>query len=224
METNLKCNRIFALCYRFVALVLCLFGVLSTVGVLKGRFNGEMLLFYTTESNVLVLVMFAVLLGKTIASIKNSGIRGPSSYCERLSATVALAISVTMLIFWLLLAPTITDRTFLMSYLNLQIHLFTPLLMLFDYFFFAVPGKLKKRDPWLFALVPFAYFVQALVLGFAGYTYNTMGEQGRHFPYFFLDFYDLGIWVLAYVSVILVLFAALAYLMLWLDHKRARRP
>jgi hypothetical protein len=222
---GLRNNRVFALCYRGAAFIACLIGVLDTVGVFRGDVKGEMLLFYTTESNVLVVIMLGVLLTKTVLGLKNKGVYGSSSYCERLSAIVALAITVTMLIFWGLLARTMTDMSYLLSYSNLQIHLVTPLLMIIDFFIFAAPGKLKKQDPLFFAIVPLAYFAQATILGFSGFTYEVLARDGavHYFPYFFIDFYETGIGVFAYVGVLTVFFIGLAYLLLWLDRVRGRR-
>jgi hypothetical protein len=226
MLENLRNNRLFALGYRIVAFVACLVGVLDTTGVFKGTFNGEMLLFYTTESNVLVVIMFGILIARTVIGIRREGVTGPSSYCERLTAIVALAITVTMMGFWFLLAPTFGDTSFLFSYLNLQIHMISALLMLFDYFFFAAPGKLKKQDPWFFALIPLAYFAQATVLGFSGVTYEVLAKDGGpapRFPYFFINYDESGLWVFAYVIGMTIFFMALAYLLLWYDRRRARR-
>jgi hypothetical protein len=222
----MRTNRIFALGYRSVAFIACLVGVCDTVGVFKGSFNGEMLLFYTTETNVFVVLMFALLLIRTAHDLKTNGPIGPASYHERLSAIVALAISMTLIVFWGLLAPTFTDLSFLISYSNLQIHLIAPLLMLFDFFFFATPGKLKRQDPWFFALIPLAYFAQATVLGFSGFVYEVLAQGGgepHHFPYFFIDFEQLHGQVFIYVFALVVFFIGLAYLMLWIDHMRARR-
>jgi hypothetical protein len=221
---NIRNNRVVILCYRAVAFILCLIGLLDTTGVFRGTFNGEMLLFYTTDSNILVLIMFGILIVKTIGDIKEKGIVGSSSHYERLSAIVSLAITVTMILFWFLLTPTIEDPAFLFSYLNLQIHLFTPLLMLFDFFFFTVPGKFKKQDPWFFALIPLVYFGMATIIGFAGYTYHiSSARENQHFPYFFIDFDVLGAGVFVYVIVIFLVFVALAYLLLLFDRRRGRR-
>jgi hypothetical protein len=196
------------------------------VGVFKGSINGEMLLFYTTETNVLVVLMFGVLLVKTASDIRRNGTVGPASYFERLSAIVALAITMTMLVFWGLLMPTIPDLAFLLSYSNLQIHLIAPLLMICDYFLFAIPGRLRKQDPWLFALIPLLYFAQSTILGFLGFVYSILSQGGggpRHFPYFFIDFELLGGQVFVYVLGMVVFFIGLAYLFLAFDRWRARR-
>jgi hypothetical protein len=223
---GMRNNRLVALGYRTVAFVAALIGLLNTLGVFRGEVNGEMLLFYTTETNVFVVLIFALLLIRTALDIKNKGTDGPSSYHERLTAIVTLSISVTMLVFWFLLAPAFESLDYLLSYSNLQIHLITPLLMIFDYFYFAEPGKLKKQDPWLFALIPLEYLAQATILGFAGFVYDVLSKEGtevHNFPYFFIDYHQLQGWVFAYVAVIFLFFIALAYLLLWFDHRRARR-
>lgn len=223
---GIRNNRVVVLGYRAVAFVVALIGVLDTMGVFRGSVNGEMLLFYTTETNVFVVLMFALLLVRTALDIRREGTVGSSSYNERLCGIVTLSITVTMLVFWLLLAPTFETLDYLLSYSNLQIHLLTPLLMIFDYLCFAEPGKMKKQDPWFFAIIPIAYLVQATILGFAGYTYSVLAQESgevHHFPYFFIDYYQLQGWVFAYVAVIFVFFVGLAYLLLWVDRKRARR-
>lgn len=215
-------NRIFALCFRLFSFVLCLFGILITMGAFSGRINWSILLYYTTESNILVLIMFGVLSVMTAVDLKNHGVIGSVSYCERLSAIVALAITVTLIIFWALLAP-VMDRGGLLSFYNLQVHAVTPLLMVFDYLFFAEPGKLKKHDPWFFAIIPLAYFAQSTALGFSGVRYGGMFGEPTRFPYFFIDFDKLGARVFAYVLFFFAFFMGLARLLLWYDKKRSRR-
>jgi hypothetical protein len=219
----MKNNRIFALCYRSIAFILCLAGILKTLGIFDGAFSPKILLYYTTDSNVLVLAVFAILLVRTAISVRRDGSRGNSSYNERLSAIIALAITVTLLVFWGLLAPQISGPEFkLLSYMNLQIHTITPILMVLDYFLFAEPGKLKKIDPIIFALIPLAYFALTTIAGFSGVVYGV-SETGVpvRFPYFFVDFDALGSSVFLYVGAITIFFIGLAYLFLFIDKRRA---
>ncbi|MDR2360178.1 MAG: Pr6Pr family membrane protein [Oscillospiraceae bacterium] len=221
----MKSNRIFALCFRAAAFVLCLAGVLDVTGVFAGNFAPIALAYYTTESNIFVLAVFGILLVRTAAQIKRDGANGRVSGLERLSAIAALAITVTLIIFWGLLAPGSNWR-FLISYTNLQLHTLAPILMLADFFLFGEPGKLKRRDPWIFAALPIGYFIQATVLGFSGLiTYGAaVGSteiKPSRFPYFFIDFDLIGAFVFVYVAAISVFFMALAYLFLWIDRRRA---
>jgi hypothetical protein len=200
-------------------------GILKTLGILDGAFSPKILLYYTTDSNILVLAVFAVLLVRTALSIRRDGSHGSASYYERLSAIIALAITVTMLVFWGLLAPQISGPGYnLLSFMNLQVHTITPILMILDYFMFAKPGKLKKIDPIIFALIPLAYFAMTTIAGFSGVVYGSGATSAPvRFPYFFVDFDLLGSSVFLYVGAITVFFMALAYLLLAIDKRRARR-
>ncbi|MDR2044714.1 MAG: Pr6Pr family membrane protein [Clostridium sp.] len=215
-------NRIFAVCYRSAAFLLCLAGILDIVGVFRGEVSLESFLYYTTESNLLVLFTLGLLLAKTAADLAKNGAVGRASYFERFSAIVSLAILVTFFVFWGMLAPIYEGGLF--TYSNLQIHAVTPLMMVFDHFFFGVPGKMKKQDPLLFAIFPFGYFLQSTVAGLLGMTYSHTGSSAiKHYPYFFLDFEISKGWVALYVGLLTVFFLGLAYLLLWLDGKRAKR-
>jgi hypothetical protein len=219
----MKNNRIFALCYRCAAFVLCLAGILETMGVFGGNVSPERLLYYTLQSNILVLAMFGALAVRTARAITRDGIQGSSSFFERLSAIVMLSISVTFLLFWTMLAPLMLDSAYIFSFSNVQVHTATPLLMMFDYFFFAERGKMKKRDVLLFALIPYVYFAQCTILGFSGVRYysSNSGESTR-FPYFFVDFDVSGAMVFVYLAVFTVFFLLLAFLLLWYDGKKRR--
>ncbi|MDR1217580.1 MAG: Pr6Pr family membrane protein [Oscillospiraceae bacterium] len=219
-------NRVFALCYRCAAFLLCLLGIIDVAGIFRGAPSWTILLYYTTQSNILVLAMLGALIVRTASAVKRGGAAGSSSFFERLSAIVTLSITVTFLVYWVMLSPSMnadlknllsfSHPEDLLSFTNLQVHGITPLLMIFDYLFFAERGKMKRQDPWLFAIVPYAYAIQSTVLGFSGaVTYYS----GR-FPYFFLDFDASGAFVFVYLAVLTVFFLALAYLLLWFDRKR----
>jgi hypothetical protein len=224
----IKNNRITALLFRVISFMLSLFGVLDVIGVFSGHVAPNLLLYYTVQSNILVIIMFAILIICSAKDIKESGIHGPSSYCERPTAIIMLAITVTMLVFWVVLAPFMSvapemgmNVFSLWSFQNLQPHLITPLLIIIDYFVFEKPGTLTRRDPWIFAAIPLSYLIQATILGFSGANYGVAGFE-QHFPYFFMDYYVLGWKVAIYVVVILIFFLALAYGLIWFDKKRLK--
>ncbi|MDR2266453.1 MAG: hypothetical protein LBE09_02550 [Christensenellaceae bacterium] len=225
MKIDIRNNRLIALIFRAASVVLCLAGLLDITGAFGGTFSPNMLLFYTNQSNILVLVMFIMLLVKTVQDVAKNGINGSASYFERLSAIVMLAISVTMLVFWLMLAPTIGGSVmgganYLWTFSNLQLHLITPLLMIVDFFVFAKPGKYKKADIHFFACVPLAYLVQATILGFSGVVYMVRDGQNIYFPYFFMDYYNTKGWVALYLVILVIFFLGLATAFYFLDKKR----
>jgi hypothetical protein len=177
------------------------------------------LLYYTTQSNILVLAMLGALIVRTAAAIKRGGAAGGASFFERLSAIVTLSIFVTFMLYWTMLAPLMAGTPFLFSFANLQVHGVTPLLMIFDYLVFTERGKMKKQDPWLFAIVPYAYAVQSTILGFSG----AVTYYGGRFPYFFLDFDASGAFVFVYLAVFTLFFLGLAFLLRWYDRRKGRR-
>jgi hypothetical protein len=214
----MKNNRIFALCFRLAAFTLCLLGILDTLGVFRGAFWLSGLLYYTTQSNIIVLAMFGALSVRTALAIGRGGARGGASFFERLSAIAALSITVTFLLYWALLAPLMLGPG-LFAFGNLQVHGITPLLMIFDYFFLAERGKLKRHDPWFFAIIPLAYFAQSTAIGFLSRT--PMYYSGR-FPYFFIDFDQLGARVFAYLAVFTAFFLGVAFLLVKYDGRKRK--
>ncbi|MDR0697461.1 MAG: hypothetical protein LBF68_08035 [Christensenellaceae bacterium] len=227
MNEIIKNNRITAIVFRGVAIILCLFGLLDGMGLFSGGTNATALLYYTNQSNILVLGMFIVLIIFSLKDVTKNGIKGSSSYCERATGIIMLTISVTMIIFWLVLAPVMIaggmGTSYMLSFANLQLHLITPLLIIIDYFVFEKPGMMKKQDPWYFAAIPLLYLIQATILGFSGVVYSTL-ENGevQHFPYYFLDYNTLGWKVGVYIVVVLIFFVSLAYGLLFFDKKRAK--
>jgi len=68
----------------------------------------------------------------------------------------------------------------------------------------------------------FSIFMVTIV-AFRGFVYPIMEPgrtSGRRFPYFFLDFYELGFVAAVYVVGIMVFFLALNYLLYWFDKKK----
>jgi hypothetical protein len=102
-----------------------------------------------------------------------------------------------------------------------------PLLMLADYIIFTSRhnGQLKKYDPFLFALVPAVYLILATIMGFALQPiYITADGIARHFPYFFLDYENLGWMAAVYITSLFIFYLALGFLMYFIDRKIQAKP
>ncbi|MCL2798417.1 MAG: hypothetical protein FWD58_10280 [Firmicutes bacterium] len=137
------------------------------------------------------------------AAIPNSSFLIPNSprpcpcYCPRFQMAATLMITFTLLVFWCLIAPFAGSHGLrLWTYGNLAVHVFTPLVAIVDYVLFCKRGKLKKRDVFLCLMLPVANLTLASVLGLCGMVYYVDNGVGRHFPYYFMDFYMLG-WLAA---------------------------
>jgi len=218
-------NRIFALCFRAVAFVVCIIGILFNIGLFDGALDGVGLLYYTLQSNILVIILFGVLIFKTAQGLKREGKEGSCSYYPRISAGVLLCIMLTFIVFWAILAPFAGELSgYLSSYMNLSVHLICPLLMLADYILFTERGKIKKYDPLIFSIVPILYFIQATILGFAGANYKLpMEEEIKNFPYFFMDYYKEGAWVALYIVALAAFYIGLGYLLWFIDGRISRK-
>src|SRR5699024_7287997 len=133
-------------------------------GFLRGQFDTVTLFAYTTQSNMLVIIFFGVLLIKSIGfKVTKSSVTIKSfGFYPRLSAYITLAILVTLIIFWTILVP-INNNYPIFSFNNMSVHLITPLLMLADYLIFNERGKLKKRDTYFSLIIPLCYIGEAII-------------------------------------------------------------
>ncbi|MDR1249759.1 MAG: Pr6Pr family membrane protein [Treponema sp.] len=222
-------NKLFVIAFRTGALLFSVWGIMSIAGIFKNAFNPVILLAYTVQSNMLTAVFFGILLTKTVLPISGRGkqiesLEKPYGFSPRLSAFVAFAIFVTMLVYWFILVPTMTERTrSLLALDNLAVHLITPLLMLFDYILFTERGKLKKHDPLLCAIIPYVYLLEALTLGLThSVRYDSLGIHS-YYPYIFLDIDLFGPWVILMVAAITLFFLATAFFWRHLDKKLGQR-
>ncbi|MDR1354786.1 MAG: hypothetical protein LBJ43_00675 [Propionibacteriaceae bacterium] len=197
-------NRVFAISYRAFAMLLAAWGVLDTVGVFRGELNPTTLLAYTIQSNILVMVFFAVLLVKTITA-KDAKSYG---FYPRLATHITLAITVTMLVTWCILMPTGMWKmgfAFVFGMQNLTVHMFTALLMIGDLLIFQERGRLKKADLVLCAVIPYLYLLEVMPLGLTHTMhYDALGIDS-YYPYLFLDVDRFG-WLVLLMIVGLTLF------------------
>jgi hypothetical protein len=227
--SRLPQNKIFAVVFRACALLFALWGIAAITGTFKNAFNPVTLLAYTVQSNILTAVFFGILLVKTIRRMPG-GSRGtealgkPYGFFPRFSAFITFAIFVTMLVYWFILVPTMTQRTrSLLALDNLAVHLITPLLMLADYLLFTERGKLKKHDPLLCAVIPYLYLLEAVIIGLTrSVRYDSLGNPS-YYPYIFLDIDRFGPWVMLMVAAITLFFLVIGFFWRFLDKKLGRR-
>ena len=186
-------QRYVALVFRLCAVVLIATGLVRLLGLFGGGLSGGAFLYYTTQSNVLVLVWMIAMIVVTIRGIARSGFKGSAEPWPRLGAAVMMAITVTMQIYLVVLAPaaftqsggdyvpfTLTDDL---------IHIVTPCLAIADWFLFAPKGRLRLYDPPLWAILPYTYLAFAFTWSALG---GRFGGAGRY-PYPFMDVETHGV-------------------------------
>lgn len=212
-------NRHALLIYRGLLALLALYGILSTAGVFKGSFSSVVFVFYTVQSNALVAILFLYLFIRGALRLNKGGYT-PSAALLRVKGAVTLCITVTFLVFWVLLAPSMFQMTegdnYLLSFDNNAVHTIVPLMTILDWVLFDEKGVFKKYDPLLWLATPVAYFLFAVIRAEIGGVIMTVNSR---YPYFFIDFDLYGYKVFYYVLAILFFFTALGYLILLIDRK-----
>jgi len=222
-------NKRFALIFRLGAMMFALAGLLKQIGVFHGTLSFHSFMFYTIQSNLLAVVLFAYLSFRTAMSLR-TGLFGNIGWHPRLGMIIAVDLLVTMVVFWTLLTPVVPP-SYLWTFENIAIHTVTPLLCLLDFILFSEPRRLKYRDIYYTCIFPVFYVIFTSIAGLAGYVYGfsaTFSNEGSavidtapvRFPYFFMDFDRLGFTVLIYVSVMLAFFILLSHIIYFVDRKR----
>jgi len=228
-------NRIIALIYRLVVLVMLSIGLTRQLGVFHGSFWYDLFKYYTIQSNLLAIIMFTILLPCTINGLKEN-LRGSAAYLTRFRMVCSVNLLLTFFVFWILLAPNV-PMFYLFTFDNILIHIVAPLSCLFDYILFSETGKLKYKDVYLTCIYPYIYSAAVIIMGYIGYNYGNRfiiteyigNEHVRGYtvpiraPYFFLDFDEIGLYVLLYSAGLLVFILLMGHVFYFLDRRLHRK-
>lgn len=189
-----------ALVFRIVAFAVILLGVLRNAEVFSGRPDGSTLLYYTMVSDLICLGWMLLLVVRTVRDMRQHGAVGTSTPSARWSGAVMMAITVTMLIYLVVLVPTrvAAGDDDIFSLTDTLIHVVTPTLLILDWLLFVPKGSFRWVDPVLWTLIPYAYLTWAFVYGALGGEFSA----GQTYPYPFMDVDALGLggvgtWIVA---------------------------
>ena len=236
-------NRRFAFVFRLCSLLFVLIGLMKAVGVFEGAVNLGSFMYYTNQSNLLAAALFAVLIvrmaksGETAETATGTGTKftlGSAGRNTRFGMVCAVDLLVTMVVFWVMLAPSL-GAEYLSTFENIAVHTVTPLLCLLDFILFSKPRCLKYRDVYYCCIFPLAYVVFTIIVSLTGYIYryenvlsNTFSSNFEsvpiRYPYFFLDFDRLGAMVLVYIAGIFVFFLLISHGIYLIDRKIRKQP
>jgi len=185
-------SRGLALAFRSIAFIIILAGIARISGIFTSSPAWKSFLFYTVQSNLLCLAWIGILIWWTARDIRRSGVHGTSTPSARFGGAVMLAITVTMLIYLVVLVPISFQQAgdyVPFSLTDNLIHIITPCLLILDWLLFSPKGSFRWSDPLLWALIPIAY------LAFA-FTYGGLGGEfypGARYPYPFMNIEALGL-------------------------------
>lgn len=181
-----------ALCFRLLSLTLIATGIIRITGLFSGSPAWNSLLFYTVMSNILCLVWMLLLTIQTIRDLRRDGTRGTSTTSARWGGTVMMAITVTLLIYLVILVPFAFQQAgdyVPFSFTDNLVHIITPCLLIADWLFFVRKGTFRWFDPLLWTLIPGTYLV-------FGFTFGGLGGEfgpGQKYPYPFMNIDTLGL-------------------------------
>lgn len=174
--------------------------------------------FFTTQSNYLVAIYFAMYL--YCLHFKKS----VPVFPIRLAVTVY--ITITMIVFWVGLFNQVQDIDEYTAYnwiSTMILHLVMPIIMIAN--FILTSGKekiiIKKwhhKYLWLIVIYPVVYSVVILIRGHLRFLDNKPSDTW--YPYFFFNIHqDLG-WLIATSAVILIfgLVFGLQYFYIWINN------
>jgi hypothetical protein len=187
----------------------------------QGRFEPVVFVFFTALSNLAVFAWALVSLVVTVRDVRRDGWRGASSPSPRLAGFPLMSIIVTMLIYLVVLTPTVpADELFTLE--DTLVHVVVPVLMILDWLLFTPKGRQRGYDPLLWAVPPYLYLGWAFLHHALGGTFS-----GRAYPYPFMNVDVIG-WsgFAIYLVVLTVALEVVAYLIHGVDRilgRRARR-
>lgn len=222
-----------ALIYRIIGLIISFSGVVLHMmadNVIKTGFMVQhKLAYFTIQTNIFIAILFAVLVIKTIIQTNHNKKLLVAELSPGLQGALTFYITMTMLCFWIILAPTngLPANSFLF-FTTIILHTITPLLAIGDFFLFVPHGKLQKKHALIWLSYPIIYLVFIMIyskmITEPYYILNLGGKDFElMFPYIFLDSNIIGGWgVAASVVALAGIFYLLSRLFIKIDNKIAR--
>lgn len=211
-------HRTLAFAYRALASFVILLGIARVSGLWSASPTWSAFLYYTVLSNVLCLGWIVWSAIATLVDAQHKGWYGHSTPSARGAAAVMMAITVTMLIYLFVLAPSLFTQPGAYEPFTLTdnlVHIVTPILVIVDWLLFVPKGRVRLFDPLLWTLVPYAYLLFA-------YVYSTLGGRfaaGAAYPYPFMNVDENGlVGVFGWIAGLSVALVGVGYLYYGLDH------
>ena len=212
-------NRIFALAWRSAGLAIGIAGnaIMFTIS------GASMLVYFTKQTNLFVLAMFAVLTVMTAVQLKREGVRGEAAHLNcSLQLAITFYITITFVVYWALLSWQNFDMAAAgggseLIAANYIVHGVVPLFAIIDWLIFLPHGRTTRNAAFAWLLYPLVYAIYIFVRAEVGAPlYGT-----TRYPYPFIDVDIIGAWVAAVVPVMAAAFYGLGRLFVFVDRKIA---
>lgn len=189
-----KKQNIAALVLNIIILISSFTGI--TYNLFKnGGFHPETFLYYTTQSNLLLMGISLVFATFQYKKIKNNDIK-ISNYLYITKYVITVAITITFLVFMFVLTPEIIarqDYESLLTLSNFTLHYISPILAIISFLMFDWQIQIKNKHAFLSTITPLAYFAFAMLLSLIpGEGFFETDTGFTKFPYFFLNYVTNG--------------------------------
>lgn len=174
-----KKQRRISLIYKLLICIIGLVSIIFTSGALDGEFNARVFTMFTTISNILCIIYFAV---DILYMLLNPNEK--TDVYPIFKHMITLSITLTCII-----AAGLLDLGFdFNSYTGLSLiglHYIIPIMVILDWIIFEKKGTMKKYEPFAWLIVPTIYFILAELSARIGNGFGVI--VGEKYPYFFLD-------------------------------------
>ena len=213
-------KRVLAAIWRCLTAATGILGIGLLFGTVSPGRTGSLLYYFTTQSNILVVLLFVILAAGSLRQVTTRS-EGKAAFHlpSPLQLAIVFYITITFLVFALLLSRYLFSMGKTSVLAMILTHYVVPIMAIADWIFFLPHGKVDFRAAFAWLAYPLAYFGFSLLRARFG---KPSFDHGSRYPYFFIDADRLG-W--ANMAWIIPAFAAGFFLlglgMIFVDRKLA---
>ena len=227
-----KGDTIWSLILKIIAVLASCYGMVRT-------FSGPAFLtFFTNLSNIFIDIVMLAFIGQDIRMLQSGGKKPLSNgwYVVKFMATIS--ITLTFLVYLLLLAPT-NENGVIYSYFHngggsFGVHFVTPVLAIVDFMLFDYRMETQRKHTFYAVIPPLCYVGLVVILAafgmrwygnmYAPYNFLNFGAPTGWFGFDLsqMDNYSLGIGVFYMIAVLLFIFLGIGRCYLSLQKLRRK--
>lgn len=179
-----------------LAVVLIAFTALSKqIGIFNGKFKSWVLIFYTTLSNILVM-LFMLLSFISEVFFNQEHVLFQFTHTPEVRFAVMMCITLTGLIYHFLLSTLDRKRgkednkNYFWTFDNLSVHYAVPIMTVLDYYFFKGEATPSYFVTIGWTVIPLVYIAFVYIRAHFG---GNIGDWDTAYPYFFFDIKKNGL-------------------------------
>lgn len=220
-KINDNSKYIIGIIFEIILLAITNIGLAIELGITTDELNFKVFNYFTIIYSVLTSIyIFAKLIYKLCNFNHKNRL-----FLSRSKGLIIIGEIIVMILYHFVLSKDFkmvgegTSSIFMIS--SLCLNYLVPIMVVLDYILFDRKGGFKQIDPVLWLIVPYIYFTYTMIIG-AGKFLEY--EQGRYFPYDFLDVRALGAGnVIFNIIVLTLLFLSIGFILYMTDMKARRR-